>query len=130
MFHVVILIICINFSFAIVRGLDIFHIVPTEETATYASYGVGTVAYVSGIVFGGGIAAAIAGLLGYRIPLGAIAYSVVFGISAIPLSGTLNDFAIIDGWPGGLNTAILGLVGFIYVWGFIQLASVGGKVVE
>lgn len=130
MWHVAVIIICINFSFGIVGALDIFHIVPEGETATYASWSPVSAETIIAFVTGGVITFGVARLFGLNIPLGAVAYATVFGFSALPLSATLGNFAKIDGWPPYLNLAIFGIVGFVFIWGFIQLASVGGKVVE
>lgn len=123
-------IICINFSLAIVRGLGIFRVVPVGESSTWASWGGATQAIVVGLIMGAIAAVGLSRIFGVYMPVGAVAFATVFGVSSIPLAGTLSEFSTIDGWPTGLNVAILGLVGFVFVWSFIQLASFGGKVVE
>ena len=130
MWHIACFIICMNFSLGIVRGLGIFHVVPVEHTSSWASWTGTTQGVVVGLIMGAIAALGLAKIFGITVPVGAVVFATVFGVSSIPLAATLSEFATIDGWPAGLNVAILGLIGFVFIWSFIQLASVGGKVVE
>jgi hypothetical protein len=66
---------------------------------------------------------AIASLLGFRISVGAIVFAVVFTISSLPFSATLQRLAETFTLDTTFIGIITGALSFVYVFGFIQLAG-------
>lgn len=72
----------------------------------------------------GGLAAKA---LSLRVPIGALVFAGVFGVSNIGMQGILGQLVASGFLPTEIKTLLTGVITVVFLFAFIQLASTGGK---
>lgn len=118
-----------NLGIPVFVSLDIFT-VPIEQGAGMFSVSMGELTkgiFSSFLMSGVGILSVLTGvvlsIVGFRIPIGALVYGAVFTVSSFPLGNLLNQFVNAGYLMSSMATLISGVVAFIFIWGFIDVAS-------
>lgn len=66
---------------------------------------------------------AIATIVGFKLSVGAVIFAVVFTVSTLPFDATLNWLHVTYGLDSSVVTLITVGLWFVFLYGFIQLAS-------
>lgn len=100
-----------------------------EEIPTSVSTGASTISLTNWsnlTIFAAGVVSAVASLV-FRIPVGATIFAVVFSVSSLPFGATLNQLQTAGLLPDTVGVLINTCLVFVYIFGYIQLSSMGGK---
>lgn len=119
--------ILLNVSVAIAAGLGFVGPVSDEDAPTEVEGTALTFDNWWGIIISAtGFVAAIGSLV-FRIPAGATVFAFVFAFSNLGLMSTLGQFEACGYLSGTMVNGIGTILVFVFIMGFAQMASSGGK---
>lgn len=126
-YHIAMFLIIFNLSLPLLNGLGIFRPIAPQDVPLQSSDPENIVTI---ILVGSGMLSAVAGVI-FRVNIGAIVFSIVFALSALPLAGTINSVAApfmadasVAETVTAATTMLSGVLAFVFIYAFIQLAGV------